>query len=199
MNRFQLFASPWWVNLLIIIPILLFVYWRKNKLDISLKMLLFITLFGIAFGYLENACVIYLRAGTGLLPGYLQSLSEIQRQSIGTYNQLLLQKSLPMSLLIVEFFREIATMIMLLGIAFIAVRKLKEQIAIFLWTFAVWDIFYYVFLYLLVRWPEKPTTMDVLFLIPQPWFAQVWFPILISLLTLLAVIVNVKRDKKSKS
>jgi len=104
-------------------------------------MLLFITVFGIAFGYLENACVVYLRGATGLLPGYMQSLTEIQRQSIGTYNQLVLQKSLPTSLLIVEILREVATMIMLLSIPFIAVKKMKERVAIFLWTFAVWDIF----------------------------------------------------------
>jgi len=199
MDNFQLFASPWWVNFLILVPFLLFIYWRKHKLDIPLKMLLFITVFGIAFGYLENACVVYLRGATGLLPGYMQSLTEIQRQSIGTYNQLVLQKSLPTSLLIVEILREVATMIMLLSIPFIAVKKMKERVAIFLWTFAVWDIFYYVFLYLLVRWPEKFTTMDVLFLIPQPWFSQVWFPLLISFLSLLAILLNLMKSKKTQA
>lgn len=185
----MLFANPWWVNLLLFIPILLFVYWRKSKLNITLQTLILTAVFGIAFGYVESACVIYLRASTGLLPGYMQSLAEIQRQSIGIYNQTLLQKSLPMSLLTVELVREIATMIMLLSVAAISAKKFKERVAIFLWTFAAWDIFYYVFLYLTVRWPEKPTTIDVLFLIPEPWFAQVWFPILISALSLLAVFI----------
>lgn len=187
MGNFMLFANPLWVNLLLLVPVLLFVYWRKNKLAITTQTLILTAVFGIAFGYLESACVIYLRASTGLLPGYMQSLAEVQRQSIGVYDQTLLQKSLPVSLLTVELVREIATMIMLVSVAAISAKRLKERIAIFLWTFAVWDILYYVHLYWTVRWPEKPTTMDVLFLIPQPWFAQVWFPILVSLLSMLAV------------
>lgn len=195
MNNFVLFANPWWVNLLLLVPILLFIYWRKNKLNITLQTLILTAVFGIAFGYVENACVIYLRASTGLLPGYMQSLAEVQRQSIGIYDQTLLEKSLPMSLLIVELVREVATMIMLVSIALISAKKLKERAAIFLWTFAVWDILFYVFLYLTVRWPERPTTIDVLFLIPEPWFAQVWFPILVSGLSLLAVFFSRKAIK----
>ncbi|MCL5434923.1 MAG: hypothetical protein M1405_00875 [Patescibacteria group bacterium] len=175
-----------------------FIYWRKNKLDITLKTLILAAVFGIAFGYVESACVIYLRAPTGLLPGYMQSLAEVQRQSIGVYDQTLLQKSLPVSLLTIELVREAATMIMLISVAVISAKKLKERAAIFLWTFAVWDILYYVHLYWTVRWPEKPTTIDVLFLIPEPWFAQVWFPILISALSLLAVFVSRSQSKKAE-
>lgn len=192
----MLFASPWWVNLLLLIPISLFFYWRKHKLTITTQTLIFTAVFGIAFAYLESACVIYLRAATGLLPGYMTSLAEVQRQSIGVYNQVVLQQKLPMSLFTIEFVREIATMVMLIFIAIIAVKGLKERFAIFLWTFAIWDIFYYIHLYWTVRWPESPTTTDVLFLIPQPWFAQVWFPILVSLLSLLAVFVNRKVKEK---
>ncbi len=196
MNNFVLFASPWWVNLLLLVPIALFIYWRKNKLSITLNILILTAVFGIAFGYVESAAVIYLRASTGLLPGYMETLTQVQQQSVGVYDQTLLQKSLPMSLLTVEFVREIATMIMLLSVAVISAKKLKERVAIFLWTFAVWDILYYVHLYWTVRWPERLTTMDVLFLIPEPWFAQVWFPILISALSLLAVFVNRSQGRK---
>jgi hypothetical protein len=122
----------------------------------------------------------------------MQSLAEVQKQSIGVYNQVVLQQNLPTSLFTIEFVREIATMIMLLSIAAIATKGWKERAAIFLWTFATWDIFYYVHLYWTVRWPENFTTTDVLFLIPQPWFSQVWFPILVSFLSLLVVFVNRK-------
>jgi hypothetical protein len=44
----------------------------------------------------------------------------------------------------------------------------------------VWDIFYYVFLWLLMRWPPSLGTWDLLFLIPIPWIGPVWLPILIS-------------------
>lgn len=183
----MLFATPWWVNLLIFVPVLLFIYWRKNKLSISTKLLVYTAIFGIAFAFVESACVIYLRASTGLLPGYMKSLAEIQRQSIGIYSQEILRENLPTSLFTIEFIREMATMVMLISLSSIAVKKIKERIAIFLWVFAIWDIFYYVHLYWTVRWPESLMTKDVLFLVPQPWFSQIWFPLLVSMLTLLAV------------
>lgn len=191
------FASPWWVNLLIFVPVLLFAYWQKNKLSIPTKLLIYAVIFGIAFAFIESACVIYLRASTGLLPGYMKSLAEIQRQSIGIYSQEILRENLPTSLFTIEFIREMTTIVMLISLAAIAAKKMKERIAIFLWTFAIWDIFYYVHLYWTIRWPESFMTTDVLFLIPQPWISQVWFPILISILTLLAIFFS--RNSKQNS
>ena len=59
----------------------------------------------------------------------------------------------------------------------------------FLWTFAVWDVVYYVGLWATVRWPSSLTTPDVLFLIPVPWLSQVWFPLFVSALALGAVLL----------
>jgi hypothetical protein len=78
-------------------------------------------------------------------------------------------------------------MIMLGGIALLAGRSAKEKGVVFLWTFAVWDIFYYVWLRLTIGWPTSLISSDVLFLIPAPWVAQVWFPILVSGLTALVI------------
>ena len=182
------------VNLLILVPILLFIYWRKNKLAITRKTLLYTLIFGIAFGVIEASCVVYLRAATGLLPGYQGTIMDVWKQaSLIYYNQEILQKTLPMSLLIAEIIREIGTIVMLGMTGFIAAKKTRERTAIFLWTFAAWDITYYIHLWITVRWPQSLTTPDVLFLIPQPWFGQVWFPILISSLTLLAVFINSKK------
>lgn len=201
MNGFVLLATPIWVNLLIFVPLLLFVYWQKNKLEIPTKLLIYAVIFGIAFAFVESACVIYLRASTGLLPGYMKSLAEIQRQSIGIYSQEILRENLPTSLFTIEFIREMATIVMLISLAAIVAKKMKERIAIFLWTFAVWDIFYYVHLYWTIHWPESLMTTDVLFLVPQPWMSQVWFPILISILTLIAVFFsrNSKQNSKKNS
>jgi hypothetical protein len=55
--------------------------------------------------------------------------------------------------------------------------------------FAFWDIFYYAGLWLIIRWPSSLLTQDVLFLIPTPWIAPVWFPILVSLLAIAAVLL----------
>ncbi|MBI3984742.1 MAG: hypothetical protein HY344_02255 [Candidatus Levybacteria bacterium] len=198
MNGFVLVANPFWVNLLILIPFFLFYYFRKHKLDISRNTLLKTAMFGTAFGFIEAAVVVYLRAALGFLPGFKGTLPDIWRQaSTFDYNQQLVINELPVSLFTVELVREAFTILMLLSVAFIAAYKFRERIAVFLWAFAFWDIFYYVFLYLTVRWPMSLTTPDLLFLIPVPWTSQVWFPILISTLTIFAVFINSKVKKNA--
>lgn len=193
MGQFQLLAQPWWVNLLVFIPVGVFVGWRNRGLRISREQLLFTTLFALAFGFVEAAVVVYLRAATGLLPGYAGTLLEVQRlgRETAIYPPTIAQ--FPQSLLTVEVLREAATMVMLLSIALLAARRAKERWALFLWTFALWDISYYAGLWATIRWPSSPTDLDVLFLIPVPWMAQVWFPLLVSVLTLIGVAFSRKR------
>ncbi|MBI4088585.1 hypothetical protein HY415_00625 [Candidatus Kaiserbacteria bacterium] len=192
MDKFSLFAQPWWVNFLLGVPFVAYYFWRKEELVISKRILIISGLFGIAFGFVEASVVVYLRAAVGLLPGYGGTLSDVARLSADMYQQAQILSELPKSLLAVEFFREAATIVMLLSIALAAVKSLRERWAIFLWTFAVWDIFYYVGLWATVRWPSSLLTPDVLFLIPVPWFSQVWFPLLISALTMVAIVITRK-------
>lgn len=194
-ETFVLFAEPWWVNLLIVAPFIAYFSWRKGRLALSWWTLVFTGLFAVAFGFVEASLVIYLRAATGLLPGYGGTLADVARLSADIYQQAQILTELPKSLVTVEFYRESATIIMLISVALAAARRLREQIAIFLWAFAIWDIFYYVGLWATVRWPSSLLTPDVLFLIPVPWLSQVWFPILISALTCLAVIISRKNIK----
>lgn len=197
MNDFSLFSTPFWVNFLIFVPVLFFFYWRKNKLSISPRTLIYTLIFGIAFGVIEATCVIYLRASTGLLPGFEGNIFDVWRMSKEIfYNQNFLERELPNSLLAYELIREAGTIIMLGMVALMAASKWKERTAIFLWVFATWDIIYYVHLWFTVRWPQSFTTPDVLFLIPQPWFGQVWFPLLVSGLTMLAVVLNLESKKR---
>lgn len=172
-------ASPWWVNLLILVPLVAYYFWRKPGLSISKFILAVSALFGIAFGFVEAAVVVYLRGAVGLLNGNI---------GLDIYQQAQILGELPRNLWVIEFFREAATMIMLASVALLAVKTLRERWAIFLWTFAFWDIVYYAGLWATVRWPASLLDQDVLFLIPVPWFSQVWFPILISALTIGAVI-----------
>jgi hypothetical protein len=76
---------------------------------------------------------------------------------------------------------------MLVVIAYLTGGSWIEKGIFFLWTFAFWDLFYYLSLYILIKWPPKLTTIDVLFLIPMPWIAPVWFPLSISGLTILVI------------
>jgi hypothetical protein len=167
MSGFVLLATPWWVNLLILIPAVAFLNSRKQKIRMEKKRLLPAALIAIAFGFVEAAVVVYLRAATGLWPGPpVKALV-----------------TLPGALLRIEYFREAATLIMLAGIAWLAGQSIKARFVAFLWTFAIWDIFYYVWLRLTIGWPTSFLNSDLLFLIPVPWTAQVWFPILVSGLT----------------
>ncbi|HUK86753.1 MAG TPA: hypothetical protein VLT85_03735, partial [Terriglobales bacterium] len=85
MEAFRLFASPWWVNLLLLVPLLAWFWWRRRGLEVSRQQLAFAALFGGAFGWVEAAVVIYLRAAVGLLPGYGGTLADVARLSAGLY------------------------------------------------------------------------------------------------------------------
>ena len=187
MGHFQLLAQPLWVNLLVLIPLARFFAWRTRGIQISGRQFLFATIFAIAFGFVEATVVVYLRAAAGLLPGYTGTLSEVQHLGGGTHLEPPTISQFPQSLLTVEMLREGATILMLVSIALLAVAGVRERWAVFLWTFALWDITYYAGLWATIRWPTSLKDLDVLFLIPVPWVAQVWFPLLVSALTLISV------------
>jgi hypothetical protein len=186
MEKFKAFAQPWWVNLLIVVPAASYFLWRRKGLELVPRKKLIITAFALAFGFVEAAVVVYLRAAVGLLPGYYGTLAEIRRLS-ATHQQAQSLAQFPPSLLTIEVLRETATMLMLVCTALLAAPKTRERWASFLWAFAIWDIAYYAGLWATVRWPTSLKEIDVLFLIPVPWVAQVWYPLLVSALTLLAV------------
>lgn len=85
--------------------------------------------------------------------------------------------------------REAATIVMLVTLALLVGNSWLDRAMVFLWTFAFWDLFYYVSLYLVIKWPPRLTTVDVLFLIPRPWIAPVWFPVGVSTLTIVCIAV----------
>ncbi len=135
--------------------------------------LLLLALFGIAMAHLEGVVVVYLRKALGMLD------SESNKESLEKF---------PVRYLYIEMTREAATIIMLVVIALLAGNDWIEKGIFFLWTFAFWDLFYYLSLYILIKWPPKLTTIDVLFLIPKPWIAPVWFPIGVSAVTILTIL-----------
>lgn len=100
-------------------------------------------------------------------------------------------------LLSLELWREAATIIMLGSLAWATANKLKEKLAYFLLAFGVWDIFYYVFLRILVDWPKTLFDFDVFFLIPVPWVGPVITPLVISFFMILFA-VSLLSDKSKK-
>lgn len=142
-----------------------------------------VTIFAIAFAFVESAVVVYLRHLLGsqtttdtreilfLVPGiaFLQPQTAIKIITDST-------------ILNVERIREVATLVMLGAVAALAAKSFKKQIAYFFLAFGIWDIFYYVFLRLTIGWPQNFTDLDTFFLLPTPWVGPVFAPILISLI-----------------
>lgn len=186
--KFTLFAQPWWVNCLILVPLAGYLAWRRRGLTLGWRRLLVAALFAAGFGFVEAAVVIYLRAAIGLLPGYAGTLADVVAASSQFYQQSQSVAQIPRSLLVVEALREAATIVMLTTLALLTAGRRRERWAMFLWVFAIWDGTYYLWLWATIRWPDSLLAPDVLFLIPAPWIAQVWFPLLVSVLTVLVVI-----------
>jgi hypothetical protein len=197
MDSFHLLASPWWVNLLILVPVIVFWSWRRRDFAISVRQLALGAAFAAAFGFAEAAVVVYLRAASGLLPGYQSSLAEAARRSAIQEKFDPQINELPSSLTTIEVYREAATMLMLISVAVLIGRTRRESWAAFLWIFAIWDISYYGGLWATIRWPQSLLSWDVLFLIPVPWISQVWFPLLVSSLTVAAVALSPRETGKS--
>lgn len=184
--KIGLVAAPWWVNLAVLIPVAVYFYCRRGAIAITARQLIVVGVFATAFGFVEASVVVYLRAATGLLPGYPGTLSDVAR--LAPQSQLL--GELPRSLVSLEVMREAATLVMLVSTALLLPVSAKSRAAVFLWAFAIWDIVYYAGLWATIRWPQSPRDIDVLFLIPVPWLAPVWFPLLVSGLTLLAILLT---------
>ncbi|MEO8146117.1 MAG: hypothetical protein ABI723_00705 [Bacteroidia bacterium] len=131
------------------------------------KNILNLTIFSIAMGFMETAVVVYLRE---LYYPYGFSIPLV---------------GMSQHVLVTELFREIATIVMLATVGIMVGKKPVQRFGYFIYCFAVWDIFYYVFLKLLLGWPETLLTWDILFLIPVPWVGPVLAPVLISLTMIL--------------
>ncbi len=117
--------------------------------------------FALAFGWIEGASVVYLRATA---PAAAVSTVQFPLTVI------------PPRLIWVEVVREAGTMIMLAAVAWAAARRWRDAVGAFLLTFGIWDLAYYAVLWVVLGWPDAPTNWDVLFLIPLPWIAPVWAP-----------------------
>lgn len=94
----------------------------------------------------------------------------------------------------IEIGREAATILMLATVGWLAGRGVAGRVGAFAIAMGVWDIFYYVFLWLFVGWPGSPLAPDVLFLIPLPWWGPVLSPVLLALLMVAAGTLAMARE-----
>ncbi len=132
-----------------------------------LRTLAIAIVFGVAFAYIESAVVVYLRA-LFHPEGFAFPLQAFDMTPLGR------------RLLLTEVGREVATLVLILTAAWLFGRTGQERAAWSLVIFAVWDVFYYVWLKVLLDWPASIMDWDILFLIPVIWASPVLYPVLIS-------------------
>ncbi len=122
--------------------------------------------YAFAMAYLESAVVVYLQRALSMTPATLFPLRD--QAALGGLGS-------------IEIGREVATIVMLAAIGWLAGRNSIERLA---WTaiaFGIWDIGYYFWLWVFIGWPTNLGTTDLLFLLPVPWVAPVAAPIVVSL------------------
>ncbi len=131
--------------------------------------------YAVAMAYLEAAVVVYLRGllnttnATVELHGYMG----------------------------IEVMREAATLVMLAAVGWLAGKAWRERAAYAAIAFGIWDIFYYLWLKVLIDWPGSFFSPDVLFLIPVRWTGPVLAPVLVSVvLCLVSVLALVRLERE---
>jgi hypothetical protein len=145
------------------------------------RTVLLVCIFALAFGFVEASVVVYLRQAYypegfafPLKPGVMPQVE-------------------------VELARELATIVMLVCIAILAGRTRWQRFSFFLIAFGVWDIFYYIWLKVIVNWPASLLEWDVLFLLPLPWIGPVISPVLVSLVMIVGGWLIIRKEQQRGS
>jgi hypothetical protein len=123
-----------------------------------------VIIWAVAFAFVEAAVVVYLRR-IFYPAGFTFPLRPEAFESI----------------LGVEIAREAATLAMLAAIGWLSDLRPWVRFAFVMVAFGIWDIFYYVWLWVVIGWPPSLFTLDILFLIPALWVGPVWAPIAVSM------------------
>lgn len=164
-----------------------------------IKIILKVTVFAVAFGFVEASVVVYLRELLGF--GFYAPLTREEVLFLVPGIAFLEPETAvkiirDTALLNVERMREAATIVMLTAVALLAGRKLRERIAFFFLAFGIWDIFYYLFLRLTVGWPKTLGDFDIFFLLPTPWVGPVFVPIIVSFVLVITSMVLLLRGRR---
>lgn len=144
----------------------------------GLKRLCVVIVYATAMAWVESAVVVYLRVLTQRVNPYQADPLPV---SVG-FGQ-------------IEIGRELATLVMLWAVGWLAGRTWRSRLSYSMLAFGVWDIFYYIFLVPMSGWPRSVLDWDVLFLVPLPWWGPVLAPVLISALLIIGgvLITQVER------
>ena len=139
-----------------------------NRISPEHKRWFVVALYAVAMAWVEAAAVYYLRTLVRRIEPYQPNPLPIAT-GLGE----------------AELIREIATLVMLLTVGWLAGATWRGRAGYSLIAFGIWDIFYYLFLRMMAGWPKSLLNWDVLFLIPLPWWGPVWAPMSIAFLMIL--------------
>ena len=142
------------------------------------KQLFWLMVWAVSFAYIEASVVVYLR--------------EIYYPEGFAFPVVIAETRM----VIIELFRELATLVIMWATVNLAYQRLQSKMAAFMILFGIWDIFYYLFLKIILDWPEGLSSWDILFLIPLPWVGPVWAPVVVSLGLIYAGIGILARNKE---
>jgi hypothetical protein len=160
-------------------------YTRLKTTKETLWQWIWVVIFAIGFAWVESAVVVYLREifydGSFYFP---IEVNWEGTEYVGNY------------LTNIELGREFATIIMLAAVGCMAGKNGWQKFSYFMISFGVWDIFYYIWLWVMVGWPESLMTWDILFLLPLPWTGPVITPVLIALAMTVAGTLIIYYDEK---
>ncbi len=144
-----------------------------------------VVIFAIGFAWVESAVVVYLReifyAGKDIFP---LAVDWKNGEYVGNH------------LTRIELVREFATIVMLVSVGCAAGRTRWQKFCFFMIAFGVWDIFYYVWLRVMIGWPAGLFTWDILFLLPLPWVGPVITPVLIAIAMTMAGTLIIYLEEK---
>jgi hypothetical protein len=145
------------------------------------RRLLFVTGFAVAMAWVEAAVVFYLRQLVDRIEPYQPNPLPIAGNIGGT-----------------ELIREVATLVMLATVGWLAGCTWRSRFGYFVTAFGVWDIFYYLFLIPMTGWPRSLLNWDILFLIPLPWWGPVLAPVMIAILMVIGGTVLALNDEQDE-
>jgi hypothetical protein len=138
------------------------------------KRLLCVSVYAVAMALLEAVVVVYIR-------GLLTVTSD--HVALGPYAG-------------IEVWREAATLVMLLSVGWLAGGRAAQRWAYAAFAFGLWDIWYYIWLRVLIGWPATLLDWDILFLIPLRWWGPVLSPLLIAALICTGAVLALVRMQR---
>ena len=142
------------------------------------RKLWWVGLFAIAMAYVESATVVYIRR--------IYGISDLMLD-IPPFDPVIAS---------IEAGREMATLVMLMAVGWAVGKTLQSRISFTFFTFGIWDIFYYCWLWLFIGWPNSLLSSDILFLMPLPWWGPVIAPVLVACLMVVGGILAVISEEK---